>query len=387
VTRALVIGGGIGGLTAARALARAGLEVKVFERAATLEQIQVGGAIHVWHNGMRGLQRLGLADAVEALGGEAAKVDTAEFRNWRGRLLVSWSPRETERLVGAPTVGVVRPELHRVLVDGLEPGVLELGKECTGFEQSDGGVTATFADGSTEAGDILIGADGLHSTVRRGVLGDEQLRFAKYASWQSLCSHEDGAETREGLFRVIWGPGARFLYYHVAPGRVYWEGIYATQPGGSDPPGGRRQAVLAKFAGWHSPVPEIIAATDDGAIARGDVYDRPPTKHWGQGRVTMLGDAAHPMTNAVGQGANMTIEDSVVLGSTLQSARDPVQALRTYEQKRMRRAASTAQLAHTLTALSRWKNPAALMVRDVVLPAMMVVGKRQHRKDMSYEFH
>ena len=151
MTRVLVIGGGIGGLTAARALTRAGPGGQgVRARAATLDQIQVGGAIHLWHNGMRGLQRLGLADDVAALGGSAAEVDTAEFRNWRGKLLVSWSPKKTEQAVGAPTVGVVRPELHRVLVGGLEPGVLELGRECTGFRQISEGVVAEFADGSRE---------------------------------------------------------------------------------------------------------------------------------------------------------------------------------------------------------------------------------------------
>jgi 2-polyprenyl-6-methoxyphenol hydroxylase-like FAD-dependent oxidoreductase len=232
---------------------------------------------------------------------------------------------------------------------------------------------------------VLIGADGLRSSVRRTLLGDEQLRFAKYASWQALCSYT-GEDAPEGLFRVMWGPGARFLFYHVGPGRLYWEGIYATEPGGSDAPGQRQRSVAQKFAGWHPPVEAIVAATEEGAIMRGDVYDRPPTKRWGEGRVTMLGDAAHPMTNAVGQGANMTIEDSVVLGSTLQSAQDPVAALRTYEQKRMRRAASTAQLAHQMTALSRWRNPAALTLRDRLLPTMMIVGKRQHRRDMAYEF-
>jgi len=298
---------------------------------------------------------------------------------------VSWSPRETHQAVGAPTVGVVRPDLHRVLVGGVDPGALELGKECTSFEQTPDGVVAAFADGSHEQGDILIGADGLRSAVRRTLLGPEELRFAKYASWQALCEYE-GEETRDGLFRVIWGPGARFLFYHVAAGRIYWEGIYATEAGGSDPPGERRQAVLQKFAGWRSPVQEIIAATEERAIMRADVYDRPASKRWGEGRVTMLGDAAHPMTNAVGQGANMTIEDSVVLGSSLQGARDPAATLRAYEQKRMRRAAATAQLAHQMTALSRWHHPAALVVRDKLLPAMMIVGKRQHRKDMAYEF-
>jgi 2-polyprenyl-6-methoxyphenol hydroxylase-like FAD-dependent oxidoreductase len=385
VSKVLVIGGGIGGLTAARALTRAGFEVAVYERAASLKQIQVGGAIHVWHNGMRGLQRLGLADRVQSLGGAAATVDTAEFRNWQGKLLFSWSPEETQQRVGAPTVGVIRPELHRVLVDGLDGAALHLGRECTGFDQTPSGVIAHFKDGSSEAGDLLIGADGLRSAVRRGLLGEQQLRFAKYASWQSLCEY-DHEQTREGLFRVIWGPGARFLFYHVGTGRLYWEGIYATEPGGSDPPGARRQAVLAKFEAWASPVPEIIAATREEAIMRGDVYDRPASKRWGEGRVTMLGDAAHPMTNAVGQGANMTIEDSVVLGSALRDAADPAAGLRSYEQKRMRRSASTAALAHNMTALSRWSNPVALKVRDRLLPMLMRVGMRQHRKDMAYEF-
>jgi 2-polyprenyl-6-methoxyphenol hydroxylase-like FAD-dependent oxidoreductase len=272
-----------------------------------------------------------------------------------------------------------------VLVSGLEDGMLNLGRECTGFEQTAAGVVAHFKDGPSEHGDLLIGADGLRSAVRRGLLGDEQPRFAKYASWQSLCEY-DHEQTREGLFRVVWGPGARFLFYHVGRGRLYWEGIYATEPGGSDPPGQRREAVLNKFAGWASPVPEIIGATEEEAIMRGDVYDRPATKRWGDGRVTILGDAAHPMTNAVGQGANMTIEDSVVLGSMLNGATDPVAALRAYEQKRIKRSASTATLAHNMTALSRWSNPVALKVRDRLLPMMMRIGMRQHRKDMTYEF-
>lgn len=317
--RALVIGGGIGGLTAARALAQADVEVKVFERAAAVEQIQVGGAIHVWHNGMRGLQRLGLADDVTALGGPAAVVQTAQMRNWRGKLLTSWSVAKTERDVGAPTVGVRRPELHRVLAAGVEPGALVFGRECTGFEQRHDGVVARFADGTEEQGDLLIGADGLRSTVRRALLGEQELRFARYASWQALCEHRDDA-TPEGLFWIVWGPGARFLFYRVDAQRLYWEGIFATEAGGADPPGARKQAVADRFAGWHHPVEAIIAATDEAAITRADVYDRPPTKRWGEGRVTLLGDAAHPMTNAAGQGANQTIEDAVVLASRLQGS-------------------------------------------------------------------
>jgi 2-polyprenyl-6-methoxyphenol hydroxylase-like FAD-dependent oxidoreductase len=385
VSRALVIGGGIGGLTAGRALSRAGYEVTVYELAASLDQIQVGGAIHVWHNGMRGLQLLELGDQVQALGGRAATVETAEMRNWRGKLLTRWSPAETQRKVGAPTVGVIRPELHRVLVEGVDDGVLQLGRECTGFEQNRSGVVARFADGGSETGDILIGADGLRSAVRRTLRGEEQLRFGRYASWQALCEYKDEA-TPEGLFWIVWGPGARFLFYRVGAEQLYWEGIFATEAGGSDPPGARKPAVAARFAGWHHPVEAIIAATDEEAITRHDVYDRPPIKSWGEGRVTLLGDAAHPMTNAAGQGANTTIEDAVVLGSRLQGSSDVLAGLRAYEQERAGRTARIANLAWRLTAFSRWSSPAAVLARDRIIATMMIVGKKAQAKDMEYQF-
>ena len=385
MTRALVIGGGIGGLTAARALGRAGIDVSVFERAQTLEEIQVGGAIHVWHNGMRGLQLLELGDKVAALGGAAAVVERAEMRNWHGKLLTSWSPKDVAQKVGAPTVGVIRPELHRALVDGVADSVLQLGRELTGFDQNGDGVVARFADGSSERGDILIGADGLHSTVRHTLRGDEQLRFARYASWQALCDFRDDA-TPPGLFWIVWGPGARFLFYRVGPERLYWEGIFATDAGGSDPPGGRRQAVLERFAGWTHPVEAIVGATDEAAISRSDIYDRPPVKSWGEGRVTLMGDAAHPMTNAAGQGANTTIEDAVVLGTRLGQTADPVAGLRAYEQERIARTTRIVKLAWRLTSFSRWRNPAAIRVRDRLISTMMVVGKKAQAKDMEYKF-
>jgi 2-polyprenyl-6-methoxyphenol hydroxylase-like FAD-dependent oxidoreductase len=386
VTRALVIGGGIGGLTSARALARAGVDVSVFERATSLEQIQVGGAIHVWHNGMRGLQLLELGDEVAALAGPAAVVERAEMRNWQGKLLTAWSPKDVAKKVGAPTVGVIRPELHRALVRGVGDGVLQLGRECSGFEQDGDGIEARFADGSTERGDILIGADGLRSAVRRVLLGDEQLRFARYASWQALCDFRDEA-TPPGLFWIVWGPGARFLFYRVGEEKLYWEGIFATDAGGGDPPGGRRKAVLERFARWIHPVEAIVAATDEAAIGRSDIYDRPPVKRWGEGRATLLGDAAHPMTNAAGQGANTTIEDAVVLGLRVgRSREDPAAGLRAYEQERIGRTARIANLAWRLTSFSRWRNPGAVVARDRIISMMMVVGKKAQAKDMEYEF-
>ncbi len=384
--RALVIGGGIGGLCAARMLARVGVEAAVFERADALAQIQVGGAIHLWHNGMRGLGVLDLADPVERLAGRAAVVERAEMRTWRGRRITSWSVKDTERELGAPTLGVVRPELHRVLVGGLEEGVLRLGRRCVGFEALDHGVTARFADGSEEHGDVLIGADGIRSAIRAQLWGDEPPRFAGYASRQAVAEFADDAAP-VGLFRVVWGPGARFLFYRVSDDRVYWEGIFATEAGGADPPGGHLEATLARFDGWDHPVPAIIAATAEDAISRTDAYDRPSIPRWGEGPVTLLGDAAHAMTNAMGQGANQTIEDAVVLGKCLADATDPAAALHAYEGQRIRRTAKVSQLAWMLSSMSRIQNPVARNARDTMLTVMMATrGKRLQRKDMAYEF-
>ncbi|MEJ7784406.1 MAG: FAD-dependent oxidoreductase [Solirubrobacteraceae bacterium] len=384
--RALVIGGGIGGLCAARSLDRAGLDVAVFEKAASLAQIQVGGAIHVWHNGMRGLQKLGLADDVQRRAGRAAAVERAEMRNRHGRLLTAWSVKEAEEELGAPTLGLMRPDLHRTLAAGVDSSRLQLGRRCVGFESDADGVSARFEDGSEERGDVLIGADGLRSAVRGQLLGDTPPRFAGYASWQAVAEFQ-APTAPVGRFWIVWGPGARFLFYRVSAERVYWEGIFATEAGGSDPPNGRREAVQERFAGWVDPVPEIIAATEEQAISRTDSYDRPPAKRWGEGRVTLLGDAAHAMTNAAGQGANQTIEDAVVLGSCLAGASDPAAGLREYESRRMKRTASVSTLAWNLSRMSRVKNPAAVAARDRMLTVMFAtVGKRAQHKDMAYEF-
>jgi 2-polyprenyl-6-methoxyphenol hydroxylase-like FAD-dependent oxidoreductase len=385
--RALVIGGGIGGLCAARALSRAGIEPLVFERAASLEHVQVGGAIHVWHNGMRGLQKLGLGEQVERATGEAAKVAVAEMRTWRGRLITSWSPKQTEQEVGAPTVGVLRPELHRILEGAVDKGVVRPGRKLASFAEQDGAVVARFTDGSEERGDVLIGADGIRSAVRSALKGDAPPRYAGYVSYQAVAQYGVDGGAPVGLFRVVWGRGGRFLFYRLSAERVYWEGIFAIEAGRTDPPGGARQAVLERFAGWDHPVEAILSATTEEAISRSDAYDRPTLETWGQGRVTLLGDAAHAMTNAVGQGANQTIEDAVVLGKSLAGAADPIAGLRAYEKVRIARTTEVHKLARTLSSMSCWQNPAVCAVRDRMLTVMFaLVGKRAMRKDMGYEF-
>ncbi|MGH2933595.1 MAG: FAD-dependent oxidoreductase [Gaiellaceae bacterium] len=385
--KALIIGAGVGGLTTALALRRAGLEAAVFERAEDVGAVQLGGGIHLWPNGMRGLQIAGVAEQVEALGGRAATVERAEFSTSRGRVLARWPMAELEREVGAPTVGVVRPELHRVLLDAIEPGVLRLGAAFESFAEEDGSVVARFADGSEQRGDVLIGADGLRSAVRAQLKGAEELHSAGYCSWQGFAQGED-ERWPVGLFRVIFGRGARFLHYHVSSERLYWEGIVATPPDHGDPPDGRGNAALARFAPWRSPVEAIIAATDPSSINRAHIYVRRPLSSWGAGRVTLLGDAAHPMTNAMGQGANQAIEDAIVLSNALGAAGgDVVAALRHYERERIVRTSGVVRISGLMSTLSSLQQPALVAVRNGWLRfSLSSFIYRQLRKDMAYPF-
>jgi 2-polyprenyl-6-methoxyphenol hydroxylase-like FAD-dependent oxidoreductase len=385
--RALIAGAGIAGLTSAIALRQSGVEPVVLERAGGPEQIQVGGCIHMWHNGMRGLQRIGVGERLLELASDASIVERAEFRTASGRLMYGWSVRDTEQRVGAPTFGVRRPDLHRVLLDAVGDGVVRFGETCAGFEQDGDGVTVRLDGGREEHGDVLIGADGLRSSLRASLPGATEPRYAGYVSWQAIA-RVDTDVVPVGLFRVIWGRGARFLFYRIGPEDVYWEGTFAAAAGGEDDPDQRKQAVLARFRGWPAPVETIVDASENAAIGRADMYDRPPSKQWGVGRVSLIGDAAHAMTNALGQGANQAIEDALVLGRCLGAKQeDPVAALRDYEQERIPRTTTFASLSWTMARASRLHNALACRLRDTALTVgFRVQFARQHVKDMDYSF-
>ncbi len=382
--RVLVAGAGIGGLTAALALREAGHEVVVFDRQPTASRLAVGGGMHLWPNGMRGLRAVGLAERVRALGGDAAVVRRSEFWSWRPRRLGGFDVSEIERRLGEPTVGVSRAELHPLLLDALPADALRLGRAVTGFSQDDRGVVAHLEDGE-EPGDVLVGADGLRSVVRDQLLGAKPPRFAGYASWQAFTDDVEGAPP--GTLRVMFGPGTRFLHYPVGAGRLYWEAIAVTEPGLDDPAGQRRDGLLDRFRGWPGFVRTVLSSTPEEAIVRADIYDRPPVKRWGEGRVTLLGDAAHPMTNAVAQGANMAIEDAIVLRRALDTDHGAANALRAYERERLPRTTSMVRLATMLASLARWRHPLAVRAREAVLGgvAFSAIGFRQQLRDLDFE--
>jgi 2-polyprenyl-6-methoxyphenol hydroxylase-like FAD-dependent oxidoreductase len=374
----LVVGGGVGGLSTAIALRQKGIDVLACERARELARVEVGAGITLWPNAMLILDRLGVGDEIRARGHQA---DLFQQRTWRGRLLFSWRLDELAGRLGAGMVGVSRPVLHSALVAAAGDAV-RAGAECVDVADDGSEVTAELADGRRETVDVLVGADGLESRVRAKLLGDGPPRYTGLSIWRANVTLPEDAMPAPD-FHAYWGPAAKFVWFRSGPTLLSWEGVIAAPPGSTDPPGESKQVAADRFAGWPDVVGEIIAATDPRAIIRTDVLDRPPVKRWGEGRVTLLGDAAHPMTFAVGQGAAQALEDAVVLARCLDDGGCSAAVLRDYEQQRMKRSAHFQNLAWRIARIGRWSGPVGRGVRSGFLRGTQGIARKTQEKDMS----
>ncbi len=245
------------------------------------------------------------------------------------------------------------------------PEAITVGARCVGFEQDTEGVSARFADGAELRGEVLIGADGLHSSIRELLFSDGRPRYAGYICWRGLAEFE-GQDLPAGLGFEAWGRGARFAVQHCGSGRVFWYATRNASQGVPDGPHGRKQDVLETYAGWHEPIPTVIAATEGDAILKNDITDREPIRRWGRGRVTLLGDAAHPMTPNFGQGACQAMEDAVVLADCLAGALAVSASLQAYEARRRDRTEMITRASRRFGAASQWENPCLCWLREVI---------------------
>jgi 2-polyprenyl-6-methoxyphenol hydroxylase-like FAD-dependent oxidoreductase len=378
--RAIVVGGGVGGLTAAVALSREGWDVTVHERRGSSDEITFGAGLGIWTNGIKALRQLGLDESVEQAGTNLERFDQL---NWEGKRIASWAVGDIARELGAPIVDISRSALVRVLGEAVGDA-LRLGVSFIGLQQDHDGVTARFDDGSEERADLLIGADGINSTVRRELFGEIPPSFRGYTAYRGLVRFEHTLAPPHA-FQQWWGRGVRLASYHVDDAsRMFWMVVANARPGGTDPSPKDRAASL--FAGCAEPVPSIIAATAPSEVQRHDVYDLDPLPQWGSGRVTLLGDAAHAMTFNVGQGACQAIEDAVALGKRLRSG-DVPGSLRDYETGRRGHVKSLVMLARRIGSLGTWENPLACAARDRLIWPLLLgpFGIRGTRATMAHE--
>jgi salicylate hydroxylase len=367
-TRVLVVGAGIGGLTAAIALRRAGFDVRVFEQARELRA--VGAGLQLSPNAVKVLHGLGLAEPLRAVAVMPAMLDS---RAWdTGEVIGSRVAGEAMvTAFGAPYYHIHRADLHAVLLDALGDVPVRLGSRCDGVEQNADGVIVRFADGHHERGDVVVGADGIHSAVREQLFGAESPRFAGLVAWRGVAPAKRVAWT--GLPRHghnFWGPGQHFVCYYVSGGRqVNWVGVVTSDEWRHESWStvGDKQQALAAFRGWHAQVSALIEATDQ--VFLWALYDRDPLPAWSRGRATLLGDAAHAMLPMMAQGAAQSIEDGYVLTRCLQSFPDVPRALAEYERRRKERTSRLQQQSRDNERLFHLAGPELVHERNARIRA------------------
>ena len=343
---AAIIGGGVGGIAAALTLARVGYEVKVYEQSGNLAE--VGAGIQIAPNASRILDRLDLTPALERV---AVVADLFEFRRWADGRLVSATPLgdPIQRKFGFGYYQVHRADLLKLLFEALPGGCVEVGRRCIDLIESNNRVELRFADGGSASADVVVGADGIHSMTRDKFLARGPARFTGNVAFRALVPFEKIADL--GLKRTItmhMGPGGHFIHYFVSAGRMLnvvllrdetdWTRESWTDRGEID-------EVRAGCRGWNETVVSIIGAMD--VALKWALFDRMPLSQWSFGRVTLLGDACHPMLPYVAQGASQAIEDAGALAACLANslADDPSSALRRYEALRLPRVSAVQAMA------------------------------------------
>jgi 2-polyprenyl-6-methoxyphenol hydroxylase-like FAD-dependent oxidoreductase len=356
-----VAGAGIGGLAAGIALLRSGFEVTVLERSSAPRE--VGSGILIQPNGVRALEALG----IRALPG--SPLLTLELRSSSGRHLSETPIGRFRERHGIDLIVVPRSDLHSVLMEAIGRDRVTAAAEVTGYEIGAGRVTVVLRGGRRLEADLLIGADGLRSAVRAQLLGDGEPHYLGCTAWRATTDLAgSGLPVGQGL--NWWGPGAEF---GVLPmGRaVYWFSTANVPSGGEDPPGAERiQALLDRFGGWEAPIAAIISSTSPEAILRNDIFDRPPARHWVEGPVALLGDAAHAMAPNAAQGACQALEDAAALGAALAEEPDTASGLVAYERRRLSRANGFVRISRRISATVQTENRFLGGVRNLAVRLM-----------------
>jgi salicylate hydroxylase len=365
--RVAIVGGGVGGLTAAAALSRKGIECAVYEQAPSVAV--TGASLQLGPNALRLMDEIGLLPALRGIG---VRPEAVDFVRWTDGSLLLHTPlgAAMEEHFGAPQLDCYRPDLHRVLIDALAPGTVVPGVAVTAVEQTDAAVTLELADGSRVGADVAVAADGIRSRIRQQLAGAEEPEFSGTVVYRSVARREEVLDLHPDHVNYYWlGPYRHGVSYWISAGALLavncaaQHAEWARESWTLEAPA---EEALAYFEGWDEGLRERIRRC--GTMLRGAVFVRRPLEHWSFGRVTLLGDAAHAMEPFQAQGAAQAVEDAYVLAECLADhPQDPVGALRRYEVIRMNRAVDLQTSSHAAA-------------ESFYLPD----GEEQRRRDAAY---
>ncbi|MGH3303138.1 MAG: FAD-dependent monooxygenase [Streptosporangiaceae bacterium] len=363
--RVVVIGGGIGGLTAARALLRRGLEVRVYESSPELKEI--GAGVALGPNAMKALRSLDLEDSVRAIGYHAP---SQFLRTWKGRVISKTDATLAAQRFGADGCTIHRADLLDVLAQSVPADVVTLSARCEAVTTGESGAAASFTDGTEIEADVIVGADGIHSAVRANLFGPDAPKFTGRICYRSVIPVAELPARRLEPYEGLWlGPHGTLVVYGVRRGELvnivahYEDATYQHESWIAECD---RAEILERYRNWHPSLQEIFAA--GGLWYKWALYDRDPIPAWTSGRATILGDAAHPMLPYLGQGAGQAIEDGCVLAAALDKlGDDPSAALQLYERSRRPRASQVVLTSRSRGDDNHLVSPIAALRRDMAI--------------------
>lgn len=371
----LIAGAGIGGLTAAIALQRAGHNVKIAERAKELKA--VGAGIALAGNAMRALHHIGVGELVEQVGVE---LNTAEIVIPSGKVIartILTQPINGKALVGRT---LLRADLHQLLLEALQTNTLYTNLTVAGFRQSTEKVQLNFTDGSIWEGDLLIAADGIHSTIRKQILPEVEPRYAGYICWRGVT--EVNPDFHALRFTETWGIEGRFGVCPVSDDRVYWYAcINAATPNDSRYQNWSVADLKKQFAGYHNPVNELLTATLPSQLMLNPIIDLSPLQQLAYGRVLLLGDAGHATTPNLGQGACQAIEDAVLLPQFLSTATTVEKSLNAFSAIRLPRTTTIVERSWLLGKVAQTESRVLAGIRNLL---MQLTPESAARKQLKF---
>lgn len=370
--KAIIIGGGIGGLTTAIALQQHGIDFEVHEAAPELKP--VGAGIVMASNAMQIFQRLGIEKKIMAAGLEVEKAFGVDEKfkvisglDVKGKV----APR-----FGIGSYAIHRGRLQRALLSEIDESKVFLNKRLESVQQTDSKVKVVFQDGSSAEGDIVIGADGIKSAVRKNIFGDLPLRYSGQTCWRGMAKISL-PQGKKGNSYEMWGPkkGLRFGFVPTATDEVYFFTTYFTSAGGKDV-GPNKEKLLQLYSPFGELPRQIIEATPEESIIRSDISDLSPIEQWWKGRVVLLGDAAHATTPNLGQGGCQAVEDAFVIAKCLKENSNPEIAFAKYQAIRFKKAKYVVDMSWKFGKMTNLGSPLARWFRNNamrLLPESMAI--------------
>ncbi|MEH6943266.1 FAD-dependent monooxygenase [Bacillus sp. JJ722] len=363
-----ILGGGIGGLSAAIALQKTGHDVTIYEKHHDL--VEVGAGIILGANALTALDFLEVGKQIRKIG-YTQKICT--IHSDRGKKLTDLTYE------GSHTTNytfLLRSELTQTLASSLKPKTIVYNKRLKDFEQNEDSITLFFEDGSTTTASHLIACDGIFSAVRQKLLPDKQLRFAGYTCWRGVA--ENCPEYIEKKFTETWGPKGRIGIVPLTNNRMYWYALKNSQANDLELKKWKSSDLFYNFLQYHDPIPTILERTADENINHRDIYDLEPIYQFAYDRILLLGDAAHATTPNMGQGAGQAIEDALFLALYLKDANSISQAFKDYEEQRLERTRKVVKDSWMFGKVAQLDIPLLCSIRNKVIE--IAPNKVHHKK-------